>query len=232
MILPASDDHLEMNKPLRCLHCNDLKRETTPCFAIFVCDKCGVTILIDNYKETITRYSDSNNIVLIPANKFIQELTNQCLDLIIKDDVDEVVWAFMDIYSSISKKYSKEENQAALQRFLNQIVETLMRNEYPRQKITYEEITKGLFRKHRTIATEIIEKFLKTLTKEEQIDFLGELIGAYALAVPEPLFRIARNFKGLHQTPDIPPIDDSLPMNDEMILFGWQYFWFYTWLGY
>ena len=78
----------------------------------------------------------------------------------------------------------------------------------------------------------LIQGFLNKLEKKDGISFLSELNGAYALSVPEPLFRTAKTYLGLHKTPDFPAIDDNLPMTDDMILFAWQYDWFYSWLGY
>lgn len=158
---------------------------------------------------------------------------NQSLDLIIKDDVDEVVQAFRDTYFWFVKNNfpTKESYDGVLNRFLNKVSQTLIKEEYKRQQITEGKLSTIPFRSSKEIE-KIIQKFLKTTPKEHGIDFLGELIGAYALAVPEPLFRIAKTYLGLHKTPDIPAIDDSLPMTDDMILFAWQYDWFYSWLGY
>jgi len=162
----------------------------------------------------------------------MQILVNQCLSLVIKDDVDQVVWALDEAYFWFVRNNKEEgSSQNELQRLLDKISQTLMRDEYSRQSITEKERVNLSFRDHKTIVDEIIQGFLNTMTQGEGIEFLGELIGAYGLSVPEPLFRFANTFLGLHQTADILPIDDNLPMTDEMILFGWQYHWFYTWLG-
>ena len=156
----------------------------------------------------------------------------QCLNLIIWDNVDEVLGALNDTYFWFIKKTFTEENyqrNKVWQRFLDQISRNLIQGEGQRQTITGKEA--GLTFRSREVISKIIQSFLTTLTPEEGIEFLGKLTAAYALEVPEPLFRAARSFAGLHQTADIAPIDDKLPMTDEMILFGWQYFWFYTWLG-
>lgn len=47
--LPVSGGHVESDEPLRCPKCGDAKRDTTPRYAVFVCNKCGVTVTIDNY---------------------------------------------------------------------------------------------------------------------------------------------------------------------------------------
>ncbi len=47
--LPVSSGHVEADKPLRCPKCGDPKRETTPRYAVFVCNKCGASVLIDDY---------------------------------------------------------------------------------------------------------------------------------------------------------------------------------------
>jgi hypothetical protein len=162
----------------------------------------------------------------------MQEIVNQCLNLIIKNNVDEDVQAFRDSYFWLVHNNfpTKESYEGVLNRFLNKISQTLIREEYTRQRISEEELSKLLFRSNQDIA-KVIQQFLNT-TKDDGIDFLGELIGAYALAVPEPLFRVAKTYLGLHMTPDIPAIDDNLPMTDDMILHAWQYDWFYSWLGY
>jgi len=162
----------------------------------------------------------------------MQELVNQCLDLIIKDNVDEVVQAFRNTYFWYVKNNfpTQQSYVGVLNHFLNKISQTLGRHEYKRQQISAEEISRIPFRSDKDIAY-VIQKFLKTKTNEDGIDFLGELMGAYALAVPEPLFRMAKTYLGLHITPDVPAIDDNLPMTDDMILYAWQYDWFHSWLG-
>lgn len=156
-----------------------------------------------------------------------------CLNLIIWDNVDEVLWALNDAYFWFIKKSFTEESyqrNKVWQRFLDQISRNLIQGGGQRRNITDKEA--GLTFRSSEAISKIIQFFLTTLTPDEGIDFLGKLAAVYALEVPEPLFRTAKSFAGLHKTADIPPIDDSLPMTDEMILFGWQYFWFYTWLGY
>jgi len=162
----------------------------------------------------------------------MKELVNQCLNLIIKNNVDEDVQAFRDSYFwFVHNNFpTKESYEGVLNRFLNKMSQTLIREEYTRQRISEEELSKLPFRSAKDIA-KIIQQFLNT-TNEDGIDCLGELIGAYALAVPEPLFRVAKTYSGLHMTPNIPAIDDNLPMTDDMILHAWQYDWFYSWLGY
>lgn len=163
----------------------------------------------------------------------MEELVDQCLSLIIKDNVDEVVQAFRDAFFwYVHRNFPTQASyQGVLDRFLNRMLQTLERAEYKRQQISEEEMSKIPFRGEMEIAREI-QEFLSPLTKEAGMDFLGKLIGAYALAVPEPLFRVAKTYSGLHMTPDIPAIDDNLPMTDDMILHAWQYDWFYSWLGY
>jgi hypothetical protein len=162
----------------------------------------------------------------------MNELISQCLSLIIHDDVDQALQAFEEVYAWIAKNRFTDRNfQGIPNRFLDRISQTLTKKEHKRQIITAEEMDSLSFRNHKAITDVITGSFLQKLTGEESMDFLGELVGAYALVVPEPLFRAAKTFSGLHQTADIPPIDDDLPMTDEMILFGWQYHWFYTALG-
>ena len=162
----------------------------------------------------------------------MQELVNQCLNLIVKDDVDQVVQAFRDTYFRyINKNFpAQESNQGVLDRFLGGISRALGQREYKRRIISEKEMAMLSFRPSLLIAN-VIQQFLTRLEKHDRINFLGELVGAYALVVPEPLFRIAQNYLGLHMTPNIPAIDDNLPMTDEMILYAWQYDWFHSWLG-
>ncbi len=47
--LPVSGGHAEADKPLYCPNCSDKKRETTPRYAVFICDKCGTIVSIDDY---------------------------------------------------------------------------------------------------------------------------------------------------------------------------------------
>jgi len=47
--LPVSGGHVEKDEPLYCPKCRDRKQDTTPRFAIFVCNKCGATVSIDDY---------------------------------------------------------------------------------------------------------------------------------------------------------------------------------------
>ena len=157
----------------------------------------------------------------------------QCLNLIVYDNVDEVLWALNETYFWYIKKSFTDadyKKNNILQRFLDQISLNLVQMEGRRQIVTDHEVRFSF--RHREVIGKVIQSFLEKLTPEEGIDFLGKLTAGYALVVPEPLFRAAKSFAGLHKTPDIRPIDDALPMTDEMILFGWQYFWFYTWLGY
>jgi hypothetical protein len=163
----------------------------------------------------------------------MKEPLQQCLDLIIYDNVDEVLWALNDTYFWFCRKSFTDESYQSnqvWQKFLDQVSQSLIQKEGLRRIIPDKQINFA-FRNKEAIH-KIIQPFLETLTPEEGLDFLGRLTAVYALEVPEPLFRSAKSFLGLHKTPDIPPIDDSLPMTDDMILFGWQYFWFYTWLGY
>ena len=163
----------------------------------------------------------------------MQEPIKQCLDLIIKDDVDEVVQAFRDTYFWYVKINfpTQESYKGVLEQFLDGISRTLGQNKYKRMRISEEEIA-ILFFRDSSLIKNVIQEFVTGLEKKDTINFLGELNGAYALSVPEPLFRTAKTYRGLHKTPDIPAIDDNLPMTDDMILFAWQYDWFYSWLGY
>jgi len=163
----------------------------------------------------------------------MQTLVNQCLDLIVKDDVDEVVQALRDTYFWYVKNNfpTQASHKVVLDQFLDGIYRTLRNKEYKRVIISDEELAKLSFRRSSLIAN-VIQDFVTGLEKKDGIIFLGNLNGAYALAVPEPLFRIAKTYLGLHKTPDVPAIDDNLPMTDDMILFAWQYDWFYSWLGY
>lgn len=163
----------------------------------------------------------------------MQKLINQCLGLIIKDDVDEVVQAFRDTYFwYVKKEFSTQENyKDALDKYLDGISRTLRNEEYKRAIASEDEISNLSFR-HSSLIANSIREFMTGLQKMDGIIFLGELNGAYALSVPEPLFRIARTYSGLHKTPYSPAIDDSLPMTDDMILYAWQYDWFHSWLGY
>jgi hypothetical protein len=163
----------------------------------------------------------------------MNDSVQQCLDLIVLDNVDEVLWALSDTYFWFCRKCFSEEiykSNKVWQRFLDQISQTLIQKEGSRRIIIDKEV-QVTFRNRKAIS-QIIQPFLEKLSPDEGLDFLGKLTGRYALEVPEPLFRVAEAFSGLHQTPDIPAIDDNLPMTDDMILFGWQYLWFYTWLGY
>ena len=47
--LPVSGGHVEKDEPLYCPKCRDRKRDTTPRFAAFVCNKCRAIVTIDNY---------------------------------------------------------------------------------------------------------------------------------------------------------------------------------------
>jgi hypothetical protein len=47
--LPVSGGHVEMDKPLHCPKCGDLKRETTPRYAALICNKCGAKVTINDY---------------------------------------------------------------------------------------------------------------------------------------------------------------------------------------
>jgi len=163
----------------------------------------------------------------------MNELVSQCLKLIIKDNVDQVVWAFRNTYSwYVKNNYPTQESyKGVLEQFLNAISQTLQNKEYKRMNVSEKEMAKLSFRDSSLITT-VIQEFMTGLGKKDGIIFLGELIGAYALVVPEPLFRIAKTYLGLHMTPNIPAIDDSLPMTEDMILHAWQYDWFYSFLGY
>ena len=163
----------------------------------------------------------------------MNELVSQCLKLIIKDNVDQVVWAFRNTYSwYVKNNYSSQESyKGVLEQFLDGISRTLVQNEYKRMTISEEEMAILSFQDS-SLITNVIQEFTTGLGKKDAINFLSELNGAYALSVPEPLFRTAKTYLGLHKTPDIPAIDDDLPMTDDMILFAWEYDWFYSWLGY
>ena len=163
----------------------------------------------------------------------MQALVNQCINLIIKDNVDEVVQALRDTYSWFVKKEfsTQEEYKDALDRYLDSISRTLRNEEYKRAVISEEEMSRLSFR-HSSQIMNSIQEFIIGLKKMDGIIFLGELNGAYALSVPEPLFRVAQTYLGLHETPYSPAIDDGLPMTNDMILYAWQYDWFYSWLGY
>jgi hypothetical protein len=173
------------------------------------------------------------NSFFLQNDPFMQELVNQCLSLIIKDNVDEVVQAFRDTYFwYVNNNFPTQESyKGVLELFLDRISQTLKRNDYKRMKISEEQVANLHFRHSSRIAN-MIQLFMTGLAGKDGIDFLGELNGAYVLSVPEPLFRIAKTYSGLHKTPDIPTVDDKLVMTDDMILFAWQYDWFYSWLGY
>jgi hypothetical protein len=163
----------------------------------------------------------------------MNDSVQQCLNLIIWDNVDEVLWALNDTYFWFCRKSFTDESyktNQVWQRFLDQISQNLIQKEGFRRIITDKE--RYFPFRNKDAIRKMIQPFLETLMPDEGLDFLGKLTAVYALEVPEPLFRSAKSFSGLHKTPDIPPIDDSLPMTDDMILFGWQYYWFYTWLGY
>lgn len=162
----------------------------------------------------------------------MHRLVNRCLDLIIKDDVDEVVWAFRDTYFWYVKNNfpTQESYKGVLDQFLDGIDQTLLHKEYERRILSEEEIAKLSFR-HSSLIANLIQGFMTELEKKDGINFLGKLNGAYALSVPEPLFRVAKTYLGLHMTANIPAMDDNLPMTDAMILYAWQYDWFHTWLG-
>jgi hypothetical protein len=163
----------------------------------------------------------------------MDDVVQQCLGLIVLDNVDEVLWALNDTYFWLRGKMVAEESyrsEQVLQRFLDQVSQTLIRKEEYRRIIVEKEV-RAPFRNREAIRR-VIQPFFEKLGPEEGLVFLGRLTAGYALEIPEPMFRVAHTFLGLHKTPDIPPIEDHLPMTDEMILFAWQYFWFYTWLGY
>lgn len=156
----------------------------------------------------------------------------ECLSIIIEDDVDQVLFAFGDIYVWLTGNVITDEGfQGIPKRFLNQISQSLNQRGVIRRKISEIDVANRRFRAKEVIANNILNLFLKNFAGEEAIDFLGNLIGQYALVVPELLFRTAESFLGMHQTPNIQPIDDNLPMTDEMILYCWQYYWFYSALG-
>jgi DNA-directed RNA polymerase subunit RPC12/RpoP len=46
---PVSGGHVEADRPLLCPKCGDRKRDTTPRYAVFVCNRCGALVSIDNY---------------------------------------------------------------------------------------------------------------------------------------------------------------------------------------
>lgn len=164
----------------------------------------------------------------------MQELIDKCLNLIIQDDVDDVLLAFSDVYIwYVRHNFSHEEYKGRniLKIFLDNIASTLIQKKRVRRIISQEEIKSRNFRDSKVVAR-TVHDYLDSLDAMDGIVLLGQLIGTYSVVVPEPLFRVANSFRGIHQTPDIPPIDDNLPMSDEMICFCWQYFWFYTWLGY
>jgi len=235
----TSPESLNLTKKMRlyCSNCGDLKGEEIPRFAVFVCDKCEVTISIIEYKQTITRNPRQERVAAkakLTISKPMLEHVNQCLEKILYDDVDQVTWALSDAYFWFMKNNFTQEhykNANVLQRFLNKISENMTREEFHRRTAIKNEKARLTFR-DKKIITSIIQDSLKTLTPDQGIDFSGIVTGGYAASVPEPLFRKAGLFKGIHQTRDIPPIDDNLQMTSDMILFGWQYFWFYSWLGY
>jgi hypothetical protein len=163
----------------------------------------------------------------------MEESIHQCLNLITKDNVDEVVQAFRGAYSwYVSKEFpAQESDKGVLSQFLNEISRTLEEHQYRRMILSEEERASSPFR-HSSSIVVLIQEFMMPLKKNDGVTFLGRLVGAYGLAVPEPLFRTAKTYSRLHMTPDIPAIDDDLPMTDNMILYAWQYDWFYSWLGY
>ena len=71
--------------------------------------------------------------------------------------------------------------------------------------ISDEEIAELSFRRSWLIAN-VIQDFVTGLEKQDGIIFLGNLNGAYALAVPEPLFRIAKTYLGLHKLRTFQPL--------------------------
>ena len=159
-------------------------------------------------------------------------LVDQCLKLIVHDDVDQVLFAFGKAYVwLISNKFSSGNLQGLSDRFLNQISQALKEPGVTRQHLDEKKDMIGSYRSQDAISNEIIEKFLKEPSGDDGLEFLGKLIGKYALVVPEVLFRRAKSFLGMHQTPDKHPIEDHLPMEDDMILYCWQYYWFYSALG-
>ncbi|MFN8414268.1 MAG: hypothetical protein U0Z26_17945 [Anaerolineales bacterium] len=174
-----------------------------------------------------------NTISFFEKTVFMKELVNECVNLIIKDNVDEVTKALRDTYFwYIKKEFSTQEKyKDALDKFLECASRTLMAEHYKRVTISEDEISKLHFRNSSQIA-KLIQEMMAGLEKIDGIIFLGELNGAYVLSVPEPLFRVARIYLGLHETAYSPAIDDNLPMSDEMILYAWSYDWFYSWLGY
>ena len=160
------------------------------------------------------------------------DLVDQCLKSIVQDDVDEVLFAFGRAHVWLmNNKFSGENLKSLSDRFLDKISQALKEQGMNRQYFLEEKNMIRSYRLHDDISNEIIEKFLKKLSGGEGLDFLGTLIGKYALVAPEVLFRRAKSFLGMHQTPDKPPIEDHLPMEDDMILYCWQYYWFYSVLG-
>jgi len=47
--LPVTGGHVEKDEPLHCPKCGDKKQDTTPRFAVFVCNKCRAIVMIDDY---------------------------------------------------------------------------------------------------------------------------------------------------------------------------------------
>jgi len=159
-------------------------------------------------------------------------LIDQCLKLIVQDDVDQVLFAFGKAFVWLMRnKFLPENPQSLSNRFLDQIFQALKEQGVTRQHLVEDENMVRSYRLQDAISNELIEKYLKELSGDDGLDFLGKLIGKYALVVPEVLFRRAKSFLGMHQTPDNPPIEDHLPMEDDMILYCWQYYWFYSALG-
>ncbi len=235
---PITDSPLVIDEHLFCLNCGVLINKETPRYALFTCDKCDATIAVADFIGTIKRHPHSSENVLpdTPADQALRERINHCLDALIQEDVDDVVTAFCSTYSLLAKnKYSTDAHYTnILNRFVHQMMLTLDSKKYARRTVVYPRGGIFLFSRPTTnkIVNSIHQGFLETLSQDDALTFLAELISAYALSVPEPLFRAAERFKGSHKTYETPAIDDNLPMTDEMIIFAWKYFWFYTWLGY
>ena len=87
----------------------------------------------------------------------MHELVNQCLNLIIKDNVDEVVQVFRDTYFWYVKINfpTKESYDGVQNRFLNKISQTLMKKEYTRQQISEDKFSTIPFRSHKEIEKNI-----------------------------------------------------------------------------
>src|SRR5688500_10553350 len=99
---------------------------------------------------------------------FMDNLIDQCLKLIVQDDVDQVLFAFGKAYMWIvHNKFSPENLPGVAERFLNQISQALKEQGVMRQHLVEEQDMIGPYRLQDAISNEIIEKFLEEFSGDD-----------------------------------------------------------------